>query len=187
MKDKQYIELLRERLLPERFTHSLNVAQSAVYLAEKYGEDKDKAYIAGLLHDVMKNSDDTEQLEMIERYGISMTELEKKNKKLWHAMSAPGYLLYELGEKDEDLLNAVRYHTTGRAGMSLLERIIFIADYISDERDYNGVEIMRELADKSLEDAMLFALKFTLQKLSSQNMCIHPDCLGCYNELIINR
>ena len=187
MADEALYELLRERLNPDRYTHSLNVADSAKALALRYGADADKAYTAGLLHDVMKNAPEEEQLLLFRAAGVTLTPLEAANKTLWHSMGAPCFLRLKLGITDDDMLNAVRYHTTGRAGMSTLEKIIFVADYISAERTYNGVDVMRELADRSLEDAMLYALQFTLTKLSSQRRCIHPDCLFCYNDILMSK
>ena len=187
MNDEQYRALLEKRLLPERYIHSLNVADSARELAVIYGEDADKAYTSGLLHDVMKNAPDGEHEELFALGGVTLSPLERHNRKLWHAMSAPLFLKFKLGINDSDMLNAVRYHTTGRAGMSRLEKIVFLADYISAERDYNGVEIMRETSKKNMDSAILFAQTYTLRTLSAAGKCIHPDCLLCYNDIIINR
>ena len=118
--------------------------------------------------------------------GIILDNVQEKSTKLWHGISGSVYIRDILKITDEDILNAVRYHTTGRAGMSLLEKIIFIADFTSAERDYNGVKTMRKKADKALENAMLYGLQFTLKDLSKRAMIIHPDALACYNEIVIN-
>jgi nicotinate-nucleotide adenylyltransferase len=178
--------MLEKRLNPDRFVHSLNVADCARYLAEKYGEDKDKAYLAGLLHDVMKNTPGCEQLSIIERDNVKLTPCESANPKLWHAISGASFLKNELGIKDAEFLNAVRYHTTGRAGMSRFEKIIYIADFNSADRDYKDADTMRELAEESLESAMLFALKYSIARLAQTGRTIHTDSVNCYNELIIN-
>lgn len=182
---KDYKKMLENRLDPYRFVHSLNVAECARYLAEKYGEDKDKAYLAGLLHDVLKNTSSDEQLRIIESDNLMLTPCEAANPKLWHAISGASFLKNELGIKDRDLLNAVRYHTTGRAGMSLLEKIIYIADFNSADRVYKDVDTMRALAEESLEDSMLFALKFCIARLVQTGRTIHIDSIDCYNELLI--
>jgi HD superfamily phosphohydrolase YqeK len=115
-------------------------------------------------------------------------QLEKVNKKLWHAMAGECYLRIEMGIADEDILNAVRYHTTGRAGMSLLEKVVYIADYISVERDYDDVDVMRELSmNKGLDEAALYALMFSFKSLSKKEKLIHTDSVEYYNELIIER
>ena len=87
---------------------------------------------------------------------------------------------------DEDMLNAVRYHTTGRKDMSLLEKIVFIADFIGEERDYNGVEIMREKALKSLDEAIVEGLSFTIKDLTDKEALIHPDTIDAYNDALLN-
>lgn len=182
---ENYKLILREKLTERRYVHSLGVAQSAVELARRFGADEDKAREAGLLHDIMKNASDAEYLQLFEKESIILSQCEKNNKKLFHAIAGAAYIRRELGVEDEDVINAVRYHTTGRAGMSLLEKVVYIADYISADREYNGVEDMRRLAAESLEEAMIFALEFTISKLAETEKPICPDSVDCYNELII--
>lgn len=182
----EFKSLLKSRLKEDRYIHSLGVALAAKELAARYGANEDEAYIAGLLHDVTKNEDTENQLQMLKNDDIILSQIELSNKKLWHAMSGEVYLRKELSIENHDMLMAVRYHTTGRAGMSLLEKIVYIADYISAERDYPDVETMRELSKESLEKAALYSLKYTLNKLSKCELVIHPDSLAFYNELVIN-
>lgn len=182
----EFKALLKNRLKEDRYVHSLGVAIAAKELAARYGANEDEAYVAGLLHDVTKNEDTENQLQMLKNDDIILSQIELSNKKLWHAMSGEVYLRKELSIENEDMLMAVRYHTTGRAGMSLLEKIVYIADYISAERDYPDVEVMRTLSKESLEKAALYSLKYTLNKLSKCELVIHPDSLAFYNELVIN-
>ncbi|MCR5485367.1 MAG: nicotinate (nicotinamide) nucleotide adenylyltransferase [Clostridiales bacterium] len=186
-RDSEYMKLIGKLLTPYRFDHSVNVAKSAKLLAEKYGEDPAKAYTAGLLHDIMKDSEKNIQLQIIEESDIILSQYELYNPKLLHAIAGAAYMKLRLGINDVDMLNAVRYHTTGRTSMSLLEKIIYVADYISDDRQYNGIDKMRALAGVSLDDAMLFGLEFTISDLAIKNRIIHPDSVGCYNEIIINK
>lgn len=179
--------LLKERLDEHRYIHSLGVAESARKLAKRFGGDAKKAYLAGLLHDITKNETNERQLQLFEENGIILSQTEKNNPKLWHAMTAPLFIKNSLGITDDELLLAVRYHTTGRSGMSLLEKIVYIADYISAERDYPDVDVMRTLSEDSLEKAALYSLKYTLRKLSQSELVIHNDSLNFYNELIINK
>lgn len=181
-----YIDILKERLSPYRLHHSLEVAKSAKYLAEKYGYDAEKAYLAGLLHDITKEADAEETFAFAEKYALCMTQLEKDNKKLWHAITGAGYIKNELEIEDDEIITAVRYHTTGRAGMSLAEKILFTADFISSDRSYNGVESMRQKAEISLETAMLEGLEFTITELIEKHAPVHPDTLDAYNDIIIN-
>jgi len=181
-------KLLREKLDDYRFLHSLNVAESAAMLALMYGGDEEKAYFAGLVHDIMKNATKEEQLQIMEKGDIILSRTEKNNPKLWHAMAGEAYLRTVLGITDKEILSAVRYHTTGKAGMSLLDKIIYIADYISAERNYPDVNVMRELAlTKGLDEAALYALKYSFTSLSKEERLIHPDSVDYYNELIINK
>jgi len=185
--DEKIIELIRSRLKPDRFEHSLNVAVSARELAQRFGGDEDKAYTAGLLHDVMKNASHIQQLEVMQKAGIIPTKTELANTKLWHAMAGAAYIKTEMGIDDEEIILAVRYHTTGRAGMTLLEKIVYLADFISAERNYPGVEEMRKLCEKSMDDAIIYALDFCIPNLVKSRRVVHPDSIDLYNEKIINQ
>ncbi len=184
----EYKKILSERLDHYRFLHSLNVAESAASLARVYGADEEKAYFAGLVHDIMKNENKADMLKMLEKGGIILSRTEKSNPKLWHAMAGAVCLKEECGITDEEILSSVRYHTTGKAGMNLFDKIIYVADYISAERNYPDVGIMRQLSlEKGLDEACLYSLQYTLKALSEKETVIHPDSLDFYNELIINK
>ena len=185
--DEKIITLIRSKLTADRFNHSLNVADSAKELALSYGADADKAYTAGLLHDVMKNASEEEQLGVLSEAGIELMPVERENKKLWHAIAGAAYVKFVMGIDDRDIIRAVRYHTTGRSGMSLLERIVYLADYISADRNYNGVEDMRRLCKSDSDEAILYALTFGIPDLVSKGRVIHPDSIDLYNEVIIKK
>ena len=154
-------------------------------LAKIYGADEEKAYLAGLLHDVAKNMPKDEQLQMMEKGGIILNPAEKNNPALWHAMAGECYLRLHMGITDPEILGSVRYHTTGKAGMSLMEKIIYIADYISAERNYPDVDVMRDLSlNHSLEKASLYSLIYTFNKQTKLQGIIHPDSVEYYNELL---
>lgn len=186
MKDFDYYkELIKGRMSEYRFIHSVNVAKKAREFAEIYGGDINKAEIAGILHDVTKETPFEEQLKIMTEGGIILDNVEKSSQKLWHQISGSVFIRDNLKIYDNDIINAIRFHTTGRAGMSLLEKIIFVADFTGDERNYNGVEIMRDKSYRSLEEAMIYGLQFTIKDLSSRKMTIHPNALACYNDLIL--
>ncbi len=180
-----YTQHIRERLSEYRFRHSVNVSKEAVRLARKYGADEEKAELAGLLHDVMKDAGKKEQLDIIEQYGVKLNEVELQAPKIWHAIAGAVYVENVLGIRDKDIVNSVRYHTTARAGMTLLEKIIFIADYTSEERDYKGVEKMRKASNISLEYAMEEALAFEIEVRADEHTAIHPDTFAAYNEIML--
>lgn len=185
--DEKIVTLIKSRLETDRFNHSLNVAESARELAILYGADAEKAYTAGLLHDVMKNASEEEQLGVLSEAGIELMPVERANKKLWHAVAGAAYVKFVMGIDDREIIRAVRYHTTGRAGMSLLEKIVYLADYISAERNYNGVEDMRRLSKKDMDGAIEYALVFGIPDLVSKGRVIHPDSIDLYNEIIIKK
>lgn len=182
---EDYRKIIRKRLKDHRYQHSLNVSKCAVELAEKYGADPEKARIAGILHDITKETSYPEQLQMMERYGILLSDIEKSAPKLWHAISGAGFLQYELGIEDPEILSAVRHHTTARKGMTTLEKVIYIADFISPERDYPGVEAMRKAAAESLDQVVLEGLSFSMCDLSRRKMLVHPNTFEAYNEALI--
>lgn len=182
-----YKEIIRPMMGERRFNHSINVSKEAVRLAEKYGADKEKAAVAGILHDITKEVDFEKQLQIIRSGDIILTDVEKNTNKLWHAISGSVYIQKELGIIDEDIINAVRYHTTGRANMSLLEKVIFLADFTSEERDYPDVDVIRQKAELSLEDGMLYGIQFTLSSLLKRQGYLSLDAIDAYNEILLNR
>lgn len=182
---KEYKIIIKERLSNARYTHCLNVAQEAVRLAKKYGGDVKKAEIAGILHDITKETPPDEQLKIINNAGIILDEIEMSAPKLYHSISGYAYLRDILKIDDEDILNAVRYHTTARANMSLLEQIIYIADFTSAERDYDGVERMRKASNKGLDKAMLEGLSYSVVDLAGRCLPIGKDTMAAYNQFVL--
>ena len=183
-KYREYDMLLRSKLDDYRYIHSLGVAKSAKELAALYGADEEKAYTAGLLHDVMKNASPDEQLQIMEKADIILSPCEKLNQKLWHAIAGAAFLKTELNITDEEIISAVRWHTTGKAGMTTLEKTVYLADFISEDRTYPDVDEVRRLARISLESAIVYTQKYCIQKLLSQNMIIDPSGVECYNDLV---
>lgn len=182
----EYKNLIKSKMSEHRFVHSVNVSKEARKLAKIYGADAEKAAIAGILHDITKEMPVEEQLKIITDSGIILDNVQKNAPKLWHGISGSIYIKENLDINDADILNAIRYHTTGRAGMSLLEKIIFVADFTSQERTYKGVSTMRKKSRKTLDEAMLYGFKFTFSDLSKRKLAIHPDELACYNDIVLS-
>lgn len=178
----RYRELLRGKLNPRRLFHSECVSECAGVLAERYGASVEKARLAGLLHDVMKNAPANEQLALMP----DITSLELLNTKVWHQISGEAFLRQNGIVTDEEILGAVRWHTTGKAGMTLLEKIIYVADFISADRDYKDVEVVRRLAYISLEHAILYTSRYTVNKMVSQDLLLHPATVECYNDMLMH-
>lgn len=187
MSDKilEYKKILQERLTQKRYNHSLCVADEAVRLTTKYGGDPEKAYIAGLLHDITKNATKQEHLQIFEEFDIMLNDVEKNAEKLWHAISGAAFIEHKLGIADSDILTAVRYHTTARANMSHLEKILYLADYTSSDRDYDDVDIMRQKVEISIEEAMHYALAYTINDLVAQGKPLHLDTVKAYNQVAL--
>ena len=181
---KEYLKVLRGRLDDYRYCHCLAVAEQSVHLAEKYGANKENAYIAGLLHDITKNENYDWQLNFAMDCGIILDSVLINSPKLLHAVTGALFLEHELGIKNCEILNAVRYHTTGKANMTLLEKIVYIADFTSSDRTYPDVDIVRGLVEKSLEEAILYALSYTIKNLVDKQTTVHNDTLDAYNFLV---
>lgn len=168
------VELLEAHVRGDRLVHSLGVEQTAIALARQHGVDVDKAGLAGLLHDITKQMDN-EKLK--ERYNIcSPTE------KTLHGPTAAVWLKEHGYVEDTDVLNAIRYHTTGRPAMSDLEKVIFLADSIEPNRMYADVEILRRYAFEDLDKAVLFSLERTLMSVLERQILIDPDTVAAYND-----
>ncbi len=185
-KINEYKEILQNRLDENRYYHSLCVADEAKRLAEKYGGDVNKCYLAGLLHDITKNASAEEHLQIFQSFGIMLSPIEKNAQKLWHAISGCAYVKNILKICDEEILDAIRYHTTAKNSMSLISKILYLADFTSKDRNYPDVNILRALVDKSLDEAFLYALKYSIIDLTERSKAIHPDTVAAFNETVLN-
>ena len=185
-RDEQFIAIIRSRLSDYRFRHSLCVAEEARRLAARYGADPDKAYTAGILHDIMKDTAPAAQQKILNDYGVDLDTVERHSPTLWHARTGAVFLRHILDIEDEEILQAVRYHTTGRAGMSLLEKVLFVADFTSADRDYPDVDVMRRYAEQSLSDAMLYGVDYTIRELIERGNPVHPDTVALYNDIVLS-
>ena len=183
---RECFDAVRNRLSVKRFTHCQMVAKAAKRLAKIYHEDEKKAEIAGILHDIVKEKDKKSLLKIIQGEGTMLSPVEKSSPKIWHAMAGAIYCKKWLGIENEQILNAIRYHTTARKNMTTFEKIIYIADCISDDRKYREVDFERKLAKRDLDMALLFHLKLSIKLLCEKNCPIHPATLDCYNQLCNN-
>ena len=166
---------LKAHLSAKRYAHSLNVAAECRKLAEKYGEDPDKAYFAGLIHDICKELPDDEQKALVLESGYTVCREELDTRSLWHGIAGAYFAKKEFGVEDIDILNSIRFHTVGRAGMSRLEEIVYMGDLISAERDYKDVDKMRKLAYADLNAAMREAFAFSMKSVIKKGGVI-PIC-----------
>lgn len=162
---------MENKLDHKRYEHTLGVAYTAAALAMRYGEDMHKALLAGLLHDCAKCMSNEKRLAICEKYNIAISEAERKNPFLLHAKVGSFLAMKKYGVSDKNVINAILNHTTGRPGMSLLEKIIWIADYIEPGRKQApNLARIRQLAFEDLDQALLIALEDTLQYLHAGKM-----------------
>lgn len=180
----EYKCLIKKRLSSYRFYHSLCVAESAKALAKRYNADEEKAEVAGILHDVCKEATADEQLEIINKAGMTISDFEKKHEKFYHQISGAAFAKAELGISDEEIINAIRYHTTGRAGMSLMEEIVYLADFISADRDYDDIDNIRAETEKGKEKGILYAASYTIKTNVNKGRALHLDTVSAYNWVI---
>lgn len=183
----QYQILIQQRLSPKRFKHSLNVMERAVYLSRIIGADPAKAELAGLLHDVEKNTDEKILLQNLQNSDILFSDADAVLPQLWHAPAGMLFVRDKLDIRDQDVLNAIRYHTTGRANMSPLEKTVYLADLTSADRDYPDAEFTRQLSEKDPDGAILYSLQFILGEMLRQGKVLHPDSVECYNQIAAAR
>ncbi len=179
-------EILAGALSERRYHHSLGVAETAVKLAKHYGANEEKAFLAGLVHDCAKEIPAEEAICLLqETYRITPDAMSLQMPRLLHGVLGSCIAQSRFGIYDPEVLDAIRYHTTGKAKMSLLSKIIYIADYIEPNRAYRDVDDLRELTFQNLEKAMLFAVDFTIRDLVDKGRTIHPDTLHLRNDLLL--
>ncbi len=179
---QSYEEIVKLMVSEKRFYHSQCVAREAMRLASIYGEDAKRAYTAAILHDICKDFPRSVLLQMMVKAGIICDNVTFRQPQIWHGIAGAVFAEQQLNITDPDILNAIRYHTTARAGMSRLEQIIYVADLTSSDRHFPEVDALRRLAERSLDEAMLNSLSFIVEDFARQCMEICPDTYNAYNE-----
>lgn len=190
---KKYTDLTRDELLEKvaeqmsdkRFQHVLRVEKKALELASKYHVSKEKASIAALTHDYAKERPDEEMIAYIQSEGFSPELIEYGNA-IWHGILGAYLVKTELGIIDPEILDAITIHTTGAKEMSELSKVIYVADYIEDGRDFPGVEEAREIADKNIDGAVAYETYHTLNYLLKSKKKIYPKTLETYNYWVVS-
>ena len=185
MKSIEYIlNYLKENLSKERFNHTVGVSETAKALAKKWGADEHSAYVAGLVHDCAKEISPQLAIKMLEDRGYIADSVERRALGLLHAPLG-AYLAQEYFEiENKEILDSVRFHTTGRVGMTLLDKIIYVADFIEPGRKYKESDIVRQIAETNLDAAVLkeadIVIKFTIEK----GRQLHPDTIIARNSYL---
>lgn len=166
---------MKEELSEDRYEHTLGVMYTAESLAMRYGVDMTKAAVAGLLHDCAKCIPNTQKIKMCKKHGIEITEMEERNPSLLHAKLGAYMAQKVYNVDDEEILSAIRYHTTGKPDMSMLDMIIYMADYIEPNRDKApNLKEIRKLTFENIEEALYQVLERTLSYLADRPDAIDP-------------
>lgn len=174
MNCEQAEAMVKKALSQKRFTHTVNVRDAAVAMARRYGASEEKAALAALLHDAAKELPKEELLQILRENAIIAGNAENSPPPVWHGVCAAILAQTRWGVEDKEVLDAIRYHTTGRPGMTKLDKIIFLSDMISAERSYPEVEELRRLARQDLDTAVTVALRYNVEWMEACGKTIDP-------------
>ncbi|MBY9080646.1 bis(5'-nucleosyl)-tetraphosphatase (symmetrical) YqeK [Paenibacillus sp. HN-1] len=177
------IESVSSQMPEKRWKHTLGVMKTSVELAQRYGGDPERAETAAILHDVAKYWPVERMREIIEDNGLS-AELLRYDKQLWHAEVGAFVAEKEYGITDREVLDAIRFHTSGREGMTLMDKIVCLADYMEPGRDFPGVDRIRKLAKSSLEEGLLAGFDSTISLLLEKQKIVFPLTVLARNDLV---
>ncbi|HEM4423832.1 TPA: bis(5'-nucleosyl)-tetraphosphatase (symmetrical) YqeK [Streptococcus suis] len=178
------LEKIRAAMKPARFQHVLGVEQAALDLADQYGCDPKKASLAALLHDYAKEVEDQVFLDLIAKYDLDKDLLNWDNN-IWHGVVGAYKIAEDFGLKDEEIFQAIQRHTIGAGQMTLLDKVLYVADYIEPNRDFPGVDEARRIARESLDKAVAYETAQTISYLAKKGIPIYPQTLETYNGYVV--
>ncbi|MBP0723753.1 bis(5'-nucleosyl)-tetraphosphatase (symmetrical) YqeK [Bacillus sp. RG28] len=183
MNREDALKAVQSKLTNQRYTHTIGVMETAIKLAKQYGADEKKAELAAIFHDVAKCMPIGELRDIMINEQLA-PELLAYNKELWHASVGAFLTEKEFGIEDKEILQAITYHTSGHEKMTLLDKVIYVADYIEPNRSFPGVEEARKLAEEDLDQALLNALKNTITFLIQKEQTVYPLTVKTYNTIV---
>ena len=183
MTEQKARRLAKKRLSAKRYQHTLNVRRMAVKLAKRWGADPETAALAALLHDTAKELPREEMLQILNDNAIMAENAQNRPSPVWHGICAAILAQTQWGVEDEEVLSAIRCHTTGKPGMSLLDEIVFLADMTSAERDYPEVDYLRKLEKKDIHQAMREALEMNLHWLEESGKPVDEETRAALEDL----
>ena len=183
MTEQKARRLAKKRLSAKRYQHTLNVRRMAVKLAKRWGADPEKAALAALLHDTAKELPREEMLQILNDNAIMAENAQNRPSPVWHGICAAILAQTQWGVEDEEVLSAIRCHTTGKPGMSLLDEIVFLADMTSAERDYPEVDYLRKLEKEDIHRAMREALEMNLHWLEESGKPVDEETRAALEDL----
>lgn len=183
MERDDYLAIVKTRMPEKRYIHTIGVMETAIQLAEKYGENVESAETAAILHDIAKYSDIDWMKQIVIENGLDLRLIDW-GAEILHGPVGAWIAENEFSIEDQDILNSIRFHTTGRANMSTLEKIIFVADMIEPNRAFAGVEKLRKKANKDLDKAMNACIRHSIKFLVKTKQPIYPVSIECYNDCV---
>ena len=175
---------LKSKLTPERYTHVLSVRELALDLAKKYGADLRQVNLAVLLHDCAKWMRTSEQYETAANHGIQLDEIELHNPSLLHALIGVEFAVSHFDVDNPEILNAIRIHTTGSGKMTLIDKILYVADFAEPKRNHVEAHSVRELAYQDLNKAVFEVSRYKIEHLLAKGVLIHPHTIDAYNSAL---
>ncbi|MDI6716682.1 MAG: bis(5'-nucleosyl)-tetraphosphatase (symmetrical) YqeK [Actinomycetota bacterium] len=180
-------EKLRKKVPPELYDHSIRTAEVAVRMAEVFGVDKNKANLAGLLHDYAKSMDGDNLIQLATRMGIEVNPVEMSVPYLLHASVGARLVEEDVGIKDKEIIQSIANHTIGSPAMTKLDKIIYVADMIEPGRPYKGLDPLRRMALDDLDKVFLEAYAHSLDYLIRSKKPIHPLTVEIWNKLVLSQ
>ncbi|HWI55570.1 MAG TPA: bis(5'-nucleosyl)-tetraphosphatase (symmetrical) YqeK [Desulfobacteria bacterium] len=185
MINQQLKEKIKNTLSPYRYSHTVGVVETSLKLAQLYGADQEVVEVSALLHDIAREIDNSSMLSLCPKYDIVPDEIEQHVPELLHGKVGAAIAKESYGIDNTLVLDAIGFHTTGRKGMSLVEKIVFIADMIEPGRDFPGVDLLRQAAFDNLNKSVLAGLNSTIRFVLERSMVIHPLSIEARNHLIM--
>ena len=182
---KECEKIARKYLNSSRLRHSAGTAVEAAKLCKIYNADPEKGFFVGMVHDIAKDIDNTKIIATARKYGLELDKYMMKNPKIIHGPLGAKILQIDENVNDEEILRAVALHTVGSTDMSILDKIIYVADLTEVNRKYKGVRTIRQISYQDLDKALILTLNHTMMHVLKRGLAIHPDSLNAYNKLLI--
>lgn len=185
MSRDEILKFLKANLRPKRVAHCLGVEKAARELARRFGCDEERAALAGLAHDCAKGLDAERMAAYAAEAGFPMDEISRHSPQILHAPAGATLARRALGIEDPEVLGAICWHTVPKEGMSMLEKVVSVADLIEENRDYDGVEAVRRTARTDLDEAFRLSLARSIVHVAAEGLLLHPATVRVYNDLCL--
>ena len=179
-------EIVKEKLSEKRFYHSKCVVKRSIELASRYDINIQKAKLVGIVHDMAKELSEEDKIKYVEENGLQIDDIEYAHPNLLHGKIA-GDMAKKMFGFSDDMVQAITFHTTGKANMSMLDKILYVADATGDDRLWEDVEYVKELANKNIDEAVMYLLNMEIKDRVEKNKVIHVNSILARNHMILNK